>query len=198
MYRCETWDYKEGWVQKNWCFQIVVLDLESPLDCKEIRPVNPEGNQLWIFTGRTDAEAPILWLPDVKNRLTGKDPDAGKDWKQKEKGRAEDEMVGWHHWLNRHESEQAPGDRKHRGAWCTVVHGVTESDRTQRQNNNSALYGTPQTSTALFTFLLFFCLLFLNWICAYLDLDLIIRVKILFPNSLISFLCPFKSTLEPL
>ena len=99
---------------KNWCFSIVVLKktLESSLDCKEVKPVNPKENQSWIFTGRTDAEAeaPILWLPDAKSQLIGKDPDAGKDWGQEEKGTTEDEMVGWHHWLNGHEFEQAPGD----------------------------------------------------------------------------------------
>ena len=91
-------DHKEGWTLKIWCFQIVVLEntLKSPLDCKDIKPVNPKGNQLWIFTGRTvaKAEASILWPPDVKGQLTGKDPDAGKDWWQKEKGVAgDDEMV---------------------------------------------------------------------------------------------------------
>ena len=98
---------KEGWALKNWCFWTVVLEktLESPLNCKEIQPIHPEGNQSWIFIGRTDAEAetPILWPPDVKNWLIGKDSDAGKDWKQEEKGGTEDEMVGWHHWLDGHE-----------------------------------------------------------------------------------------------
>ena len=112
--RMQELDHKEGWVTKNWCFCTLVLEktLESPLDCKEIQPVHPKGNQLWIFIGRTDAEAPILWPPDVKSRLTGKDPDAGKDWRQMEKGATEDEMVGWHHQLNSfgHESEQIPGD----------------------------------------------------------------------------------------
>ena len=102
-------DHKEGWAPKNWCFQIVVLDktLESPLDCKEIKPVNPKKGQPWIFFGRTvaEAEAPILWSPDVKSRLIRKDPDAGKDWRQKEEGVAEDEMVGRHQWLNGHEFE---------------------------------------------------------------------------------------------
>ena len=106
-------DNKKGWVPKNWFLQTVVLEkaLESPLDCKEFKPVNPKGNQHWIFIGRTDAEveAPILWPPDVKSWLTGKDPDAGEDWRQ-EKGTAEDEMIGWHHWLNEHEFEQALGD----------------------------------------------------------------------------------------
>ena len=100
-------DYKESWVLKNWCFWSVVLakTLENPLDFKEIQPVNPKGNQSWIFTGRTDVEAetPILWLPDSKNRLIWKDPDAGKDWRQEEKGTTEDEMVGCHHWCNGHE-----------------------------------------------------------------------------------------------
>ena len=99
-------DYKESWVPKNWCFWTEVLKktLEGPLDCKEIQPVNPKGNQSWIFIGRTDAEAetPILWPPGEKNWLTGKDPNAGKDWRQKEKGMAKDEMVGWHHRLNGH------------------------------------------------------------------------------------------------
>ena len=93
--------HKESWAPKNWCFWTVELKktLESPLDCKEIKPVNLNGNQSWIFTGRIDAEAeaPILWLPDAKNWLIGKDPDAGKGWRQEEKGTTEDEMVGWHH-----------------------------------------------------------------------------------------------------
>ena len=99
--------------KENWCFWTVALEktLESPLNNKEIEPVNPKGNQSWIFIGRMDAEAEALrlWPLDVKNWLTGKDPDAGKDWRQEEKGTTEDEMVGWHHWLNGHESEQAPG-----------------------------------------------------------------------------------------
>ena len=102
-------DYKESWVQKNWWFWTVVLvkTLESPLDCKEIQPVNPRGNQSWIFIGKIDAEAvtPILLPPDAKIWLIGKDPDAGKDWKQEEKGTTEDETVGWRHWLNGHEFE---------------------------------------------------------------------------------------------
>ena len=105
-------DSKERWAPKNWCFWTVVLEktLESPLDCREIQPVHPKGNQSWIFLGRTDAEAgtPLLWLPDAKNWLSGNDPDDGKDWKR-EKGMTEDEMVGWHHWLDGHEFEQAPG-----------------------------------------------------------------------------------------
>ena len=100
MYRCESWTIKQGWALKNCCFWTVVLEktLECPLDCKEIQPVNPKGNQPWIFTGRTDAEAeaPILWPPDVKSLLTGKDPNSGKDWRQKEKEETEDEMVEWY------------------------------------------------------------------------------------------------------
>ena len=103
VYRCESWTIKkaESW---NWCLQTIVLEktLESHLDSKKIKPVNPKGNQPWIFIGRTDAEAeaPILWPPDVMSQLIGKDPDAGKDWGQEEKGMTEDEMVGRHHWHN--------------------------------------------------------------------------------------------------
>ena len=114
---CHVWmwelDYKENWAPKNWCFWTVVLEgtPEIPLDCKEIKSVNPQGNQSWIFIEKTDAEAetPILWLPDVKNWLIGKDPDVGKDWRQGDKGTTEDEMVGWHHQLNGHEFEQFLG-----------------------------------------------------------------------------------------
>ena len=102
-------DYQESWVLKNWCFWTVVLEktLESPLDCKEVQPVHPKGDQSWVFIGRTDAEAetPILWPTHTKSWLIGKDPDAGRDWGQEEKGTTEDEMVGWHHWLNGHEFE---------------------------------------------------------------------------------------------
>ena len=104
-------DYKESWALKNWCFWTVVLEktLESSLDCKEIQLVHSKGNQSWIFIGRTDAEAeaPILWPPDGQNWLIGKDPDAGNDWRQEEKGTTEDKMVRWHHWLNGYEFEQA-------------------------------------------------------------------------------------------
>ena len=105
-------DHKESWVLRNWCFWTVVLEktLESPLDCREIKPVIPKGNQSWIYIGRIgdEAEAPIIWLPDSKNWLIGKDPDSGKDWRQEEKGTTEDEMVGWHHLLYWHKFEQAP------------------------------------------------------------------------------------------
>ena len=103
-------DYKESWLPKNWCFWTVVLEktFESPLDSEEIQPAHPKGNQSWILIGRTNAEAetPMLWPPDAKNWLIGKDSDAGKDWRREEKGTTEDEMVGWHHWLNGHEFEQ--------------------------------------------------------------------------------------------
>ena len=132
-------DYKESWVLKNWCFWNVVLEkiLESPLDWKEILPVHPKGNQSWIFIGRTDAEAETLihWPPDVKNWLIGKDPDAGKDWRREEKGTTEDEMVGWHHRLNGHEFEQAPGAGEGQGklAGCSPWN-CKESDTTERLN----------------------------------------------------------------
>ena len=140
-------DHKEGWAPKNWCFQTVVLEktLQSSLDSKEIRPVNPKEKQPWISIGRTDAEAeaPIFWPPDVKSWLTGKDSDAGKSWRQKN-GAAESEMTGWHHWLNRHELEQTLGDRKGQGILAFMdseVHGVAKSDwaktnTTELLNNN--------------------------------------------------------------
>ena len=128
-------DHKESLALNNWCFWTVVLEktLESPLDCKEIQPVHPKGDQSWIFIWRTDAEAEalILWPPDVKSWFTGKDPDAGKDWRQEEKGGTEDEMVGWHHWLNGHEFEQAPGDSEgQRSLVCCSPWGRKESDMT--------------------------------------------------------------------
>ena len=120
MYRCDSWTIKKALIQKSRCFWIVVLEktLESSFDSKEIKPINLKGNQSWIFIGRTDAEAetPVLWPPDAKSWLTGKDPDAGKDWRQEEKGMTEDEMVGWHHQLNGHEFEQTPGDSVGRGS----------------------------------------------------------------------------------
>ena len=120
--------FQESWVPKNGCFWTVVLEktLESHFDCKEIQTVYPKGDQSWIFIGRTDAKAetPILWPPDVKNRLTGKDPDAWKDLRQEEKGTTEDEMVGWHHWLNGHQFGcwWWTGE-----AWQAAVHGVTKN-----------------------------------------------------------------------
>ena len=132
-------DYKESWVQKNWHFWIVVLEktLESPLDHKEIQPVHPKGDQSWVFICRTDVEAetPILWSPDVKNWLTGKEPDAGKDWGHEEKGTTEDEMVGWHHWLNGHGFGWTLGVGDGQGVLvCCSSWGFRESDMTERLN----------------------------------------------------------------
>ena len=129
-------DYKESWVLKNWCFWTMVLEktLESPLDCKEIQPVHPKGNQSWIFIGRTDveAEAPVLWPSDAKSWLIWKDPDSGKDWRREEKGTTEDEMVGWHHQLNGHEFELPewwtgrPGMLQSRGSPRVIHDWATE------------------------------------------------------------------------
>ena len=111
--------------------------LESPLDWKEIKPVNLKGNQSWLFIGRTDAEAPILWPPDAKSWLIGKDPDAGKDWGQEEKQATEDEMVGWHHQFNRNELEQTLGDSEGQGSLvCCSPWGCTEWDATEWLKNN--------------------------------------------------------------
>ena len=128
-------DHKEGWALKNWCFLIVVLEktLESPLDCKEIKPINPKGNQPWIVTGRTDAEAeaPVLWPPGAKSRLIGKDPDAGENWGQEEMGMTEQEMAGWHHWCSGHEFEETQGDSDGpRSLVCCSSWGCKESDMT--------------------------------------------------------------------
>ena len=124
-------DHKESWALKNWCFWTVVLEKtrDSPLECKKIQRVHPKGNESWIFIERTDAEAktPILWPPEAKNWLIRKDPDAGKDWRWEEKGTIEDEMVGWHHWLDGYEFEQALGVGDDREAWCAAVHGVAKS-----------------------------------------------------------------------
>ena len=115
--------HKASWVLKNWCFWTVVLDktVVSPLDSKEIKPVHPEENQPWIFFGRTDVEAkaPIIWPPDAKCWLTGKDPDAGKDWRQEEKRMTEDQMVGWHYQFSGHKVEQAPGDGEEQVVCCS-------------------------------------------------------------------------------
>ena len=133
-------NHREGWALKNWCFQIVVLEktLENPLD---IQPVNLKGNHLWIFIGRTDAEAEalILWPPDAKSQLIRKDPDTGKDWGQEEKGMTEDEMVGWHHWFNGHELSKLQNIVKDREAWHAAVRAMSESNTTDRLNNSKTL-----------------------------------------------------------
>ena len=148
MYGCESWTIKKAEHQRidafffffqNWCFWTMVLEktLEGPLDCKEIQPVHPKGNQSWVFTGRTDAEAdtPKLWPPDAKNWLFWKDPDVGKDWRREKKGTMEDEMVRWHHQLNGHEFEQAPGAGEGQGSLaCCSPRGPKESDTTEQLN----------------------------------------------------------------
>ena len=139
MYGCESWTIKKAEHRRIkafelWCWRRL---LESPLDCKETQSVNPKGNQSWIFTRRTDAEAetPILWPPDVKKWLIGKDPDAGKDWRQEEKGMTEDEMVGWHHQLNGHGFGWTPGVGDGQGGLaCCSAWGCKESDTTEWLN----------------------------------------------------------------
>ena len=131
------WDYRESWALKNWCFWTVVLEktLESPLDCKEIKLVNSKRNQSWIFIGRTDAEAeaPVLGPPGSKSRLIRKDPNPGKDWRQEEKRMTEDEMVGWHHWLNGREFEWTLGVGDGQGGLaCCSSWGRKELDTTER------------------------------------------------------------------
>ena len=144
MYGCKSWTIK-----KAECWRIDVLNystvqsLDSPLNCKEIKPVNPKGNQSWIFIGRTDAEAetPILWPPDAKSWLIWKDPDAGKDWEQEEKGMTEDEIVGWRHQLDGHEFEQALGVGDGQGSLaCYSPWGLKESDTTEWLNWTDAKY----------------------------------------------------------
>ena len=132
-------DHKEGWLPKNWCFRIVVLEktLESPLDSKEIKLVNPKGNQSWIFIGGTDAESLILWSPDVKNQLIRRVPDAWRSWRQEEKGTREGEMVGWHHQFNWCKFEQTSEDGERQGSLvCCSPWGLKESDMTEQLNNN--------------------------------------------------------------
>ena len=137
-------DHKESWAPKNWCLWTVVLEktLESPLDCKESQPVHPKGDQFWVFIGRTDAEAEtsILWPPHVKSWLIGKDPDAGRDWEQGEKGTTEDEIVGWHHRLNGCEFGWTPGVGDEQGGLvCCNSWGRKESDTTEQLNWTDSL-----------------------------------------------------------
>ena len=132
-------DSEDSWAPKNWCFWSVVLEktLESPLDCKEIQPVHPKGDQSWVFIGKADVEAEtsILWPPDVKSWFIWQDPDAGKDWGQEEKGMTEDEMVGWYHRLNGHEFGQTPGVGDAQGGLaCCSPWGHKELDMTEWLN----------------------------------------------------------------
>ena len=150
-------DYIEGWAPKNWCFWTLVLKntLESPLDCKKIKLVNPKGNQSWIFIGRTDAEAetPILRPSDPNSWLIRKDPDAGKDWRWEEKGTTEDEMVEWHYQLNGHEFEEGLGDGEGQGSLvCCCPWGHNEF-RHDWLNNNVCNYQNMQRKESLFQLL---------------------------------------------
>ena len=144
VYRCESWTVNKAECRRIDAFELRCWRrlLKSPLDSKEIKPVSPKGNQSWIFIGRTDseAEAPILWPPDVKNRLLGEDPDAGQDWRQEEKGMTEDEMVGWHHWFDGHGFEQSPGVGDGQGslAFCGPW-GCKELGTTKQLNTTDAL-----------------------------------------------------------
>ena len=137
MYGCESWTI--NWAPENWCFWTVMLEktLENPLDCKEIQRVHPKGEQLWVFIGRTDAEAetPVLWPPDAKSWLIRKDPDAGKDWGQEEKGTTDNEIAGWHHWLDGRGFgwTLGVGDAQ-RGPACCGSWGCKESDMTEQRN----------------------------------------------------------------
>ena len=151
-------DCKESWAPKDWCFCTVVLEktLESPLDCKEIHPVHSKGDQSWVFFGRTDpeAETPILWPSHVKRWLIGKDPDAGRAWGQEEKGTTEDEMAGWHHWLDGRESEWALGVGDGQGGLaCHDSWGCKESDTTERLNWLTELTLTEQRNVHSYKFI---------------------------------------------
>ena len=147
-------DHKEGWTLKNWCFWTVVLKktLENPLDCKEIKTVNPKGNQAWIFIGRTDAEAEVPIISTRCKELPHKKrPDAGKDWRQEEKGTTENEMVGWHHWLNGHEVEQAPvdGDGHRSLACCSPWGAKSQTCLSDWTTNNSLKYEIQEEGQVL-------------------------------------------------
>ena len=129
-------DHKEGWAAKNWCFQTVVLEkTQESLGCQEIKPVNPKGNQPWIFIGMTDSEteAPILGPPDAKSQFIRKDPDAGKDWRQEEKGMTEGKLVGWHHWHNGRDFEQTPGGSLGQGSLVSCSPWVHKESGTTKQ-----------------------------------------------------------------
>ena len=184
-------DCKESWVPKNWCFWTVVLEktLESPLDCKEIQPVHSEGDQPWVFIGRTDAkvETPILWPLHVKSRLIGKDSDAGRDWRQEEKGTTEDEMAGWHHWLDGRESEWTLGVGDGQGGLvCCDSWGRKQSDMTERLN-----WTEPRVNRRTYSYRLTVITIWIWTISSWLCPDWRTRLKnIIFGssiNSLLSF-----------
>ena len=158
-------DPKEGWAPKNWCFQTMVLErtLGSPLDSKEIKPVNPKGNQSWIVIGRpgAKAEVPILWPPDANSWLIGKDPDAGKDSGQKEKGATADEMAEWHHHLNEHETDQTLGGSKGQGSLaCCSPCCHRELDMTEWLNNNWTAVGFRKLNSRIF--ISYYCRIFFS------------------------------------
>ena len=183
-------DCEESWVPKNWCFWTVVLEktLASPLDCKEIQPVHPKGDQSWVFIGRTDAKAetPILWPPHAKSWLIGKDPDAGRAWGQEEKGTTEDEIAGWNHRLNGHEFERTPGVGDGQGGLvCCDSWGRKESDMTEWLNWTELnlshispwscfywLYRASPSSAAKNTINLLLVLIF--WWCSCVELSLVL------------------------
>ena len=154
MYECECWTIKKAEHQTTDAFELLKKILEDPLDCEEIKPLQPKGNQSWIFIRQTDAEAetPILWPPDAKNQLTGKDPDAGKDWRQEEKGLTEDEMVGWHHQVMDMNLNRLPELVMDREAWHVAVHGVpkigqdwaTELNWTEESESHLVMYDSLQ------------------------------------------------------
>ena len=186
-------NHKEDWLPKNWCFWIVVLEktLESPLDCKEINPVDPKGNQPWIFIGRTDAEGPILWPPDGKSWLIGKDPNAGKDWRQ-EKGMTEHEMVQWHHWFHGHEFEQTLGDsERQRSLVCCSPWNHKESEMIWCLSNNNRSQNTVNYSKGHFLCMwsthisiMIFNWVWKTWKCAWQERTYKVFLIILNPSEL--------------
>ena len=153
-------DHKEGRMPKNWCFWTVVLEktVESPLDCKEIKPVNPKGNKFWKFIGRTDAKAetPILWPPDAKNWFVGKDPDAGKGWRWEEKGMTEDYMDGWHPQLDGHEFEQALGDGEGQGILVRPMASQSVGRDWATEQQQQTMRGYSQCARVRMEFFLWF------------------------------------------
>ena len=150
-------DCEEGWAPKNWCFWTVVLEktLESPLDCKEIQPIHSEWDQPWDFFGRNDAKAetPVLWSPHAKSWLIGKDSDAGRDWGQEEKGTTEDEITGWHHWLDGVSLSELQELVMDREAWRAAIHGISKSQT--RLSEWTELNWTDAMEVSFLHFLIF-------------------------------------------